>query len=544
MIVKRLHAESEFPSTGEATVQPLLRTRTGVSDVSRITKHASEALRYIQNVVPEPGKTAMLVLALGAEETYGANRNADGFPEFPVLPRGAKHASAKPWVGPDEVLTKHYRSFERGHVFKHHVNRDPAKASGGIKQAFWNSRMHRVELVISVDNAKDPEWISRVNDGEFPAVSMGCRIKWDVCAVCGNRAPTRAAYCTHARDQLGEILSDGQRCSVHNPSPDFFDISRVFRPADRTGYTLLKVAYADLPTYTAARNARSASLRKVSDIDKLIRGETAASQVPQGVAATVARFRSAPMRGVPPCDDDVRSLARSEGLPAVLAAFHTAGVLLTTRDFLLAALSACSADHHFNEALVSALEDAQPHISQELSNRPDLCDELVDSAVLQPQKAVTPGVREAALRLRSKRGGLIPDEVFGGPEAPNTRLLSVDSPRGMVHTTLGDAQRAGTVLDGSHIDSLVGASGMLSSAYRAALAHPGAWGTPIRSDEGLLLPSGTEFGARQGAWSLLAATTGRVRTVKVASISLDACSSFDEACRAVGCYVRNSLAKC
>jgi hypothetical protein len=541
VITKRLFADSEFP-TGEATVQPLLRTRSGVVDVSRLTKHASEAFDYIRTVQPEPGKTAMLVLALGAEETYGANRNGDGFPEYPVYRRGGGKTAADAWVLPDEVLPRHHGSFERGHVFKHHVNRDPAKSSGTVKRAFWNPRMHRVELVISVDNAKDPEWVARVNDGEFPAVSMGCRIKYDVCAVCGNKAPTRAAYCSHARDHLGEILEDGQRCSVHNPSPDFFDISRVFRPADRTGYTLLKVARAWGPEHAVARNARSASLRKVSDIDKLIRGETVGAQLPSGVLSAVSQFRGAPMASPADCDDEVRMLGRAGGgLTSVLTAFRAAGVLLTTRDFLLAALSAGGGDHMFSEALVDALEAAQPEISRALSERPDLCDEIVDSDALQPHDRPDPAVRTAAARLRVKRGGLIPEEVWGGDEVPNTTLLSAESPRGTVQTTLGDAQRAGTVLDGSRIDALVGASGLLSSAYRAALSHPGAWGTPVRSDQGLLLPAGTEFGMRQGGWRVLVATAGRGRSVRTGSLNLDECSSFDDACRAVGSYVRRAV---
>jgi hypothetical protein len=92
--VKKIIELDDFFATGENTVQPILPWGSGRVDTSRITKHASDALDYIKNVAPEPGKTQLLLLALGASETYGPNRNGDGFPEHPVAARG-KTASAK-----------------------------------------------------------------------------------------------------------------------------------------------------------------------------------------------------------------------------------------------------------------------------------------------------------------------------------------------------------------------------------------------------------------------------------------------------------------
>lgn len=175
--MKKIIELDDFFATGETTVQPILPWGSGRIDTTRITKHASEALDYIKAVSPEPGKTLLLLLALGASETYGPNRNGDGFPEFPVPARGKVASAAKRWfVPPGEELTKHYQSFETNpaHAFKHHANRDPSKASGVVKKAFWNPRMKRVELLASVDNEKDPEWVQRTNDGEFVPVSMGC----------------------------------------------------------------------------------------------------------------------------------------------------------------------------------------------------------------------------------------------------------------------------------------------------------------------------------------------------------------------------------
>lgn len=175
---KIIEFDDTFPSTGELTLQLVLPLRGGRFDVGRVTKHASEALDYIKNVSPEPGKTHLLLLAMGAEETYGPNRNGDGFSEYPVPARG-KEATARGerwWVAPGQELTQTYRTFESNpaRAFRHHQNKDPDKASGYVKRAFWNPRMHRVELLTVIDNEKDAEWVERVEQGEFPAVSMGC----------------------------------------------------------------------------------------------------------------------------------------------------------------------------------------------------------------------------------------------------------------------------------------------------------------------------------------------------------------------------------
>ena len=61
--------------TGESSIQPvILWGRDGRPLRERFSKTASEASDYIQHVQPQPGKTIVLVLALGAYETYGLNQ--------------------------------------------------------------------------------------------------------------------------------------------------------------------------------------------------------------------------------------------------------------------------------------------------------------------------------------------------------------------------------------------------------------------------------------------------------------------------------------
>lgn len=250
----------------------LLREQTSLSK----TAAHSPAEDYVRTIEPEPGKSIVLVVGLGDHETYGPNRNGDGFPSEPI----------KGKIASDEVLPKHYKSYENAHVFEHHANTDPSKAIGRVKKAFWNPYMRRVEVVEDFDHAKAPHLLEKIASGEYPAKSMGCRIKYDVCTNCGNRARTRAEYCDHLKYEMNKIAADtGIQNAALNPSPKFFDSSWVIRPADRTGYMLKKVARVyeiNTPSFELGEmrddlTAKAANMRKAGDIEKIIAGEPAAS---------------------------------------------------------------------------------------------------------------------------------------------------------------------------------------------------------------------------------------------------------------------------
>ena len=65
-------------SSLEPTVQIL--TRPSIQD-GALEKCASEAADWAKSISPKEGKTYVLVLALGASEYYGPNRNGDAFEE-------------------------------------------------------------------------------------------------------------------------------------------------------------------------------------------------------------------------------------------------------------------------------------------------------------------------------------------------------------------------------------------------------------------------------------------------------------------------------
>lgn len=215
---------------------------------------------FVSTLNPEPGKMYLHILAMGAGEYYGANRNSDYFPE--------------------NALIDHHKTFETSpaHVFRNHVNKNPEIAIGKVIYSVYNDRMHRVELIVWVDKEKGADIVRRLEQGDFPATSMACKTPYDVCSICGNKAHTRQEYCEHLTEQLGRMYPDGRKSMALNVAPlKFFDISIVVRPADVTSSVLQKVASASTPTVGSAELAeieglteKAAAHKKLSEFIKEI----------------------------------------------------------------------------------------------------------------------------------------------------------------------------------------------------------------------------------------------------------------------------------
>jgi len=100
-----------------------------------------------------------------------------------------------------------------------------------------------------------------------------CKVPFDICSICGNKAPTRKQYCHHARYLLGKIDPDtGKKVYVINTMPKFFDISLVLIGADRIAKTLKKVAYTtgyrNLPILSSAYLAEKEAEQKRAEMEK------------------------------------------------------------------------------------------------------------------------------------------------------------------------------------------------------------------------------------------------------------------------------------
>lgn len=205
-------------------------------DIDRSIEHIKMARQlpekieaYIKSAEPIPGKTQLLIDAMGSSDYYGSNINGDYFPTAALDHKG-------PEYGYETFM--HY-----GYPYKFHVNKDPAKAYGDkVTLADYDRNMHRVLLIIRVNDQKCQDILGDLAANRYWDVSMGCRVPQDFCSICGNAARNRGEYCAHLRYQMNKILPDGRRVCAINRRPKFFDISFVPIGAEKASHVLKKVA--------------------------------------------------------------------------------------------------------------------------------------------------------------------------------------------------------------------------------------------------------------------------------------------------------------
>jgi hypothetical protein len=205
-------------------------------DLRSFVKRAGhEFADKLRDVHVAPGEQLVHLIAIGSTEAYGPNRNGDGF----------KSATCRKY---HPTFVKHAR------WYRNHQNKDESKSYGIIKMSAFNEAMKRIELLVALNGTKEAADRNKglVADKEMQkiasgsgdwGVSMACRVPFDVCSGCGNKAPSRAQYCKEASckyggcyDNLTKVAEDGHVLHVDNPDPTWFDISDVYRPADRIAY--------------------------------------------------------------------------------------------------------------------------------------------------------------------------------------------------------------------------------------------------------------------------------------------------------------------
>ncbi len=246
-LVKLLDSSSFFKSD-EPTISVL-----DLSNAGGLVKQASDSRiqDYVSKIVPDEGKIFVHMLAMGAGEYYGSNRNGDWFPENNLIDCHETFSTAP------------------AHIFRNHVNKNPAIAIGQVVFSIYNSRMHRVEVVAWIDKEKGADIVERLERGDFPATSMACRTAYDVCSICGNKAHTRQEYCEHLDRDIGKMYPDGRKVMAINSAPlKFFDMSIVVRPADVTSSVLQKVASANEEIVGSVDNAEAEGISNDDGIAK------------------------------------------------------------------------------------------------------------------------------------------------------------------------------------------------------------------------------------------------------------------------------------
>jgi hypothetical protein len=214
------------------------------NDLKSFIKRAGDQMvDAMRKLAFAPGEIPVHLIAIGSTEFYGPNRNGDGFTE--------------------ECCRNYHNTFvKHARWYRNHQNKDQSKSYGIIKYSAYNEAMHRLELIVALNGTKEAairngglladqemEKLAK-GDGDI-SVSMACKVAYDVCSSCGNKAKTRNDYCTEetckyggAKDNLCKVAEDGHILHVDNPYPTWFDISNVYRPADRIAYVFGKLEKA------------------------------------------------------------------------------------------------------------------------------------------------------------------------------------------------------------------------------------------------------------------------------------------------------------
>lgn len=198
-------------------------------------------------------------IVVGATESFGPNRNGDGFPA--------------------DVCRKYAHTFEKfGRIYRNHQNKDPNKSYGRIIKAAFYEPMQRIELLIGLNGSEktaaangglvaDKELDKLARGDELP-FSMGCSVPNDRCSGCNNTARTKDDYCTEStckygglRNNITKVADDGHILHAINDQPTFFDDSVVWRPADRTAY-----AFGKMLTKVASAVVSGAELASIENL--------------------------------------------------------------------------------------------------------------------------------------------------------------------------------------------------------------------------------------------------------------------------------------
>lgn len=221
---------------GVSTLVDQRRTSSVIEKLSEDRAAQADHLARVSNIDPRIQKfiassemdhdkyVHVLVVPLGADESWEETINGDAFERSSLAPERSD------WG---------HKTFETdGRAYMHHKNKDPSQSFGDLPIAVWADDMDRVEAIWRLDKEKARNFgasklLQSILEGQSVDISMGTKVPYDVCSLCGNKAPSQADYCEHPRNPgFGYICpKTGTKMRVFNPRPKFFDLSGVLVPA-------------------------------------------------------------------------------------------------------------------------------------------------------------------------------------------------------------------------------------------------------------------------------------------------------------------------
>lgn len=404
----------EFSEPVAALIKVSSRGIIGHDKQAFVKRAGAEFVEKVSHIKFAKDEVPVHLIAIGATEDYGPNRNGDGFTR--------------------ECCQKYHPTFEKfARFYRDHANKNPAKSFGLVKASYYNEPMKRIELICALNGSKeaaernggllaDKELEKLAADKDIP-VSMACKIPFDKCSECGNSARTRAEYCDSIENgghckagglkhNIGKVLENGHVLHADNPNPSFFDISHVFRPADRIAYVsgqLQKAASVGCmsgvelaeqlgvtaPFGLGTELATRYAAHQFAALQKLAQAEAELNNIaPEWTQVALASHSAVQ----PALDANACTFAK---MAEVLRGLADAGVILPVRDFLALTVKSANSD------LVAAVTSALPNAFTKLAEADDLAD-LLENNQFYPATGASERVRLWAEKIAQTHSVLAP----------------------------------------------------------------------------------------------------------------------------------------
>ena len=352
----------EFDSVDEygIHVRSIEPNQLGLTKIAS-NDYSKDIMDAISTLKRESPYYYVVINALGSFETWGMNRNGDSFPRA-----GLSHLSLRSDMGTDNDYG--YKTFEwYASLYRNHVNKQDSPKFGKVLHSAWNPKIERVELIVGIDKFKGKDIIDAVENGDNVSVSMGARVKFDICQVCGNKAKTTKEYCYHLKNFMGKyatkeqadkwsketghlILPGAPICAI-NEKPKFFDISKVYIGAESTAFVLGKVASRGMVMPSAyiaeaegitdemieklATIGKAGQIKKNADIDKDIPD---GQVIAQGKSVALRKIIDDKMQNMIPREESIPneildSLAQHADLRSILSTMFGMGIHPQPKEF-------------------------------------------------------------------------------------------------------------------------------------------------------------------------------------------------------------------
>jgi len=382
----------------------------GADKLDLVKRAGAEFVHKMQHIKFAKDEVPVHLIAIGATEDYGPNRNGDGF----------KRACCEKY---HDTFVKHAR------FYRDHINKNPAKSYGIVKASAYHDPMRRIELVCVLNATKEAadhngglladKELEKLANGDDIGVSMACTIPFDVCSHCGNKARTRAEYCDSIENgghckagglkhNMGKCAYDGSILFADNTQPRFFDISHVYRPADRIAYISGRLKAASAGVISGAELAEQLGVTAPMFLD--LDGVSAHTRGQLIALEKLASAESAPDFGrnwaktvlaESPAVQETINIAELANvkLAEAFRALADAGVILPVKDFLNLTVKAAG------QELVTSVTDALPGIFSKLAAEQDIVSSLEQNAY-NPAYAANARLHSWAERVAATRSML------------------------------------------------------------------------------------------------------------------------------------------